>query len=100
MKYMYMVYYTASWCQPCKSFRPQAEKEAAERGIKVEVLDVDVHTPSAAFDTIMTVPTVLLIDVDGMKELGRVTGASLPTLKKTLDKLNGDGYNGQLIDVA
>lgn len=98
MKSMYMVYYTASWCQPCKSFRPQAEREAAERGIKIEVVDVDSSVATAGYDGIMTVPTILLVNPEGGQEIDRVVGASLPTLKKTLDNLARSGYNGQLVN--
>lgn len=95
MKSMRMVYYTASWCAPCRVFKPQALQEAAGRGVVVKVVDVDHNPEIAAYDNIMSLPTVLLIDA-GNNEIGRVIGASLPTLRKTLDNLRKDGYNGQL----
>jgi thioredoxin 1 len=96
MKLMRMIYYTASWCGPCRTFKPQALDEAASRGIKVHVVDVDVDHQMASYDNVMSVPTVLVVDVGNNDELDRVVGASLPTLRKTLDKLGEVGYNGQL----
>lgn len=99
MKFMRMVYYTASWCAPCRTFKPQALQEASNRGIRVDVIDVDQNQEAASFDNVMSLPTVILLDVGDSNELDRVVGASLPTLRKTLDKLGRVGYDGQLHNV-
>ena len=83
---MYTVYYTASWCVPCRTFRPAATSEIEGRGLKMIAIDVDEYAEGARFDNVMSVPTVIMFDDQGA-ELDRVVGASLPTLKKTLDKL-------------
>lgn len=36
-----ITYYTASWCQPCKSFKPIAQRVAAEYGIPLTFVDVE-----------------------------------------------------------
>jgi thiol-disulfide isomerase/thioredoxin len=81
-----LLYYTASWCGPCKVFKPQAEQEAIARGLRIEFIDVDSSPDIAGFDNIMSVPTIVIVG-DDKNEVDRVVGASLPTLKKTLDKL-------------
>jgi thioredoxin-like negative regulator of GroEL len=67
-------------------FKPQAIDEAKARGIGITFIDVDENPEVAANDSVMSLPTIIVLDVPG-NEVGRVVGASLPSLKKTLDRL-------------
>jgi thioredoxin-like negative regulator of GroEL len=66
-----ILYFTASWCQPCKSFAPIMEQ--VSRTVKVEKIDVDALPNIASAYNIRSVPTVVILN--GNTEVGRFTGA-------------------------
>ena len=67
-------YFSATWCGPCKAFKPIME-EIASDGHFVEFIDVDKEENKAVQYGIKSVPTVV-IEQGGM-EVSRFTG-SLP----------------------
>ena len=52
--------FTASWCQPCKGLAMNLE--AAELGLPIEVIDIDVQSDLAIEYGIRGVPTLVLLD--------------------------------------
>lgn len=72
---MNATYYTASWCQPCKAFKPIAFRVMEEEGLRFEEQDVDTlpHRVVEAMG-LMTVPTVVFWDETGNEHM-RVAGA-------------------------
>ena len=66
-------YFTASWCGPCKMFKPLIE-EAVSEGHSIEILDIDNSQAIAMQYNVMSVPTVV-IEEDGA-EIDRLVGVT------------------------
>ena len=64
-------YFTASWCGPCKFFKPTVQ-ELINEGVDIEILDIDSHPIEASSNQIMSVPT-LIFQKDN-KDYARVSG--------------------------
>jgi thioredoxin 1 len=54
-------YFTATWCQPCRNFKPVVEQVAGELGITMQFIDVDQNTELVGKYAITTVPTILAV---------------------------------------
>ena len=65
-------YFTASWCAPCKMFKPIMQQVASE-GYHVEFIDIDQSPGEATHFGIRSVPTCV-IEEAGM-EVSRFSGA-------------------------
>jgi thioredoxin-like negative regulator of GroEL len=65
-------YFTASWCGPCKAFKPII-KELIEEGQPIEILDIDEYPDLAIYFKILSVPTTIILDDD--QEIERFVGA-------------------------
>ena len=65
-------YFSATWCGPCKAFKPVMQ-EIASDGYFVEFIDVDKEENKAQRYGIKSVPTVVI--EQGGKEVSRFTGA-------------------------
>ena len=72
-------YFTASWCGPCKAFKPII-KELIEEGQPIEILDIDEYPDLATYFKILSVPTTIILDDD--KEIERFVGAKTKKLIK------------------
>ena len=72
-------YFTASWCGPCKAFKPII-KELIEEGQPIEILDIDEYLDLATYFKIRSVPTTIILDND--QELERFVGAKTKQLIK------------------
>lgn len=59
-------YFTAPWCGPCRSFKPVVHEVISE-GYDIEEINVDEETELATKYGIMSVPTLLVLDVDEQK---------------------------------
>ena len=66
-------YFTASWCMPCRSFRPILMKVTGELGIDVMVVDVDNNIATADAMGIKSVPTLVVYDDDDIVD--KIIGA-------------------------
>ena len=71
MKYLY---FSAPWCGPCKQLAPKMEL-VAEANITVEKILVDLDTETTQKYGIRNIPTVVLIDENGV-ELERFVGVN------------------------
>ena len=65
-------YFSATWCGPCKAFKPVMQ-EIASDGYFVEFIDVDKEENKAQNYGIRSVPTVVI--EQGGQEVSRFTGA-------------------------
>lgn len=66
-----VLYFSASWCNPCKAFKPLMESMQNEMSIKF--IDVDSSPQTAAQYNVRSVPTTIVVQ-NGM-EIGRAVGA-------------------------
>ena len=65
-------YFSATWCCPCKAFKPIMQ-EVANDGYSVEFIDVDQSQDKASKYGVRSVPTTV-IEENG-KEVNRFVGA-------------------------
>ena len=77
-------YFTATWCGPCKAFKP-IMNEISEEGYSIEVIDLDKQQDIATQYGIRGVPTTV-IEENGV-EVDRFVGA-IPK-QSVIQKLNG-----------
>lgn len=70
-----LIKFEASWCGPCKKFAPEVEAAEVQLAGTVDVVAVDIDDArdQAQKYGIRTVPTLVLIGVDGA-ELSRMQG--------------------------
>jgi thioredoxin-like negative regulator of GroEL len=66
-----ILYFSAGYCQPCKSFKPLMESLQSE--MSIQFIDVDSSPQTAAQYNVRSVPTTVVIQ-NGM-EIGRAVGA-------------------------
>jgi thioredoxin 1 len=65
-------YFTASWCGPCKSFKPIIKELIAE-GLPIEIVDIDTNESLARKLNVRSVPTTIIFSDDS--EVERFVGA-------------------------
>lgn len=65
-----LIYFSASWCQPCKTLSPIMEQVG--KNVPVIKIDVDAQKQYAMDFGIRNIPTVIL--VENGKEVRRFTG--------------------------
>ena len=65
-------YFSATWCGPCKAFKPVMNEVAGE-GYMVEFLDVDNNSEMSSKYGVRSVPTTI-IEENGV-ELNRLVGS-------------------------
>ena len=75
-------YFSATWCGPCKSFKP-VMNEIASEGYSVQFIDIDQSPNMATQFSVMSVPTVI-IEENGI-EVDRFVG-SIPN-QQVLERL-------------
>ena len=52
-------YFTATWCGPCKAFKP-VMNEVASEGYSVQILDIDQNKDLAQQYNVRSVPTTVI----------------------------------------
>ena len=67
-------YFTATWCGPCKAFKPVMNEVAGE-GYSIQFIDVDENQSLASQYGVRSVPTTV-IEENGV-EVDRFVGAQL-----------------------
>ena len=77
-----MKYFSATWCGPCKTFKP-IMNEVASEGHSVQFIDIDQQQDLTAKYNVRSVPTTV-IEENGI-EVDRIVG-SVPK-QQVLDKL-------------
>ncbi len=66
-----ILYFTASWCGPCKALAPRMEKLAGQ--INYRKIDVDSNQDMSIKYGVRNVPSLVLVDEKGT-ELNRMVG--------------------------
>ena len=69
-----ILYFSASWCGPCKTLSPIMNQLHSE-GVSIRKIDVDHDSIISQNYSIRNVPTLVLVDNRGT-ELKRITGAN------------------------
>jgi|TARA_B110000240_G_C13180381_1_gene317478 thioredoxin 1 len=67
-----MKYFSATWCGPCKTFKPIMNEISGE-GYSVQFIDIDQQQDLAAKHNVRSVPTTI-IEENGM-EVDRIIGS-------------------------
>ena len=67
-----ILYFTASWCGPCRALAPRMEKLASH--INYQKIDIDSNQDLSIKYGIRSVPSLVLVDENG-NELNRIVGA-------------------------
>jgi len=70
-----ILYYTSSWCGPCKQLAPIMESLKGQ--INYQKIDIDQNQELSIKYSIRSVPTLVLIDENG-KEISRKIGLQQP----------------------
>ena len=68
-------YFSATWCGPCKQFKPIMEELASE-GYNIEFIDGDENKEEAMKYNIRSVPTTIILEGEAFSyhESGRIVG--------------------------
>ena len=67
-----ILYFTASWCGPCKALAPTVQQLQSE-GLNIQKVDVDNDQALSAQYNVRNIPTLIKVDGSG-NALGRLTG--------------------------
>lgn len=79
-------YFTADWCKPCQSFKPVAYGILQEKGVPVQLVNIDEDRELALMFGILSVPTVVL--TRGAEEIVRTVGAwPAAKFREVVDKI-------------
>jgi thioredoxin 1 len=80
-----VLYFTAAWCGPCKTFKPVVQEVNAELGLGISFIDVDQQKEMAQRYGVSSVPTIIV--ENGGNVLYRNSGVmSKPQLKQVLSQ--------------
>ena len=84
---MQALYFSGSWCKPCKAFLPIVEAVCSEKGLDLHTVDVERETDMTNQHYVKAVPTLIIVDEKGF-EVYR-TSSALPsaTLLSVLEDL-------------
>lgn len=83
-------YFTAPWCGPCRMFKPVVQEVIAE-GNDIEEINVDDNQELAQKYGIMSVPVVLILELDEQANTETVVDVVYGAVSKDelVRKLNG-----------
>jgi len=76
------LYFSASWCMPCKVLKPKMQKLAET--VNIRFVDVDAEPDLTSKYNIRSVPTVVV--VDNLNEVSRYVGNNInpETIKQVI----------------
>lgn len=85
-----LAYFSATWCGPCRLFKPRVQSATSDRTDIVAVaIDVDENQELAENFGVMSVPTI--VGIRGGKEVSRIVGARSESEVTTfIDNLIGE----------
>jgi thioredoxin 1 len=67
-------YFTAPWCGPCRMYKPVVQEVISE-GHAIEEVNVDENQDEAAKYGVMSVPIILILEVNTKKKTETVVDA-------------------------
>ena len=75
-----ILYFSSTWCNPCRSFRPIMEQVSRE--IPVEFIDIDANPQLVAEYGIRSVPTIVVLNNGQVasKQAGVLTESQIKNL--------------------
>jgi thioredoxin 1 len=79
-----LLVFTASWCGPCKWFKPTLLELEQDRLVYI---DIDEMPEIRKDYNVQSVPTVILVDEDGVELERLVGGQPLSKLQDLLDRV-------------
>ena len=84
---MKVIYFTASWCGPCKSLKPVAQEVSMETGVPLDFVDVDQNRETAMSMQVSSVPTLIGVDQLGTIKFRHTGLANKQALKQLFNKV-------------
>lgn len=60
-----VLYFSTTWCGPCKQFKPVVQQVSQETGVQVTYIDAEQDPEMAKKYNINSVPTIVIIDPAG-----------------------------------
>jgi thioredoxin 1 len=55
-----ILYFSTTWCGPCKMFKPVVQEVSAELGVSVQYIDAEQNSGLASKYSITSVPTIIV----------------------------------------
>ncbi len=77
-----ILYFTASWCGPCKALAPTVQQLQSE-GLNIQKVDIDNNQALSTQYSVRSVPTLIKIDQNG-NEISRLVGNQTADAIKSL----------------
>jgi len=80
---MRILYFTAEWCGPCKTFKPIVQQVMSETGTNVQFIDVDQDKTTTSTYQVTSVPTIMMVNDNGIiayRQSGVISKPQLTTL--------------------
>ncbi len=68
-----VLYFSASWCVPCRQMKPIVEQLEADTGVSFRKIDVDTDHITPEKYRVLSVPSFILVEDD--QEISRAVGA-------------------------
>lgn len=68
-----VIYFSTTWCQPCKAFKPVVQQAAQETGKYVQFVDAEQNKHMAEQYGITSVPTIVVVN-DAGQVVNRLSG--------------------------
>lgn len=63
---MKILYFTAAWCGPCKTFKPIVQQVMSETDTNVQFVDVDQDKDTTSKYLVTSVPTIMMVNDNGI----------------------------------
>ena len=60
-----VLYFSTTWCGPCKAFKPVVQQVSQELGIQVNYIDAEADPTLAKMYNVTSVPTIVIADQIG-----------------------------------
>jgi len=80
---MKILYFTAEWCGPCKTFKPIVQQVMSETSTNVQFIDVDQDKTTTSTYQVTSVPTIMMVNNNGIiayRQSGVISKPQLTTL--------------------
>lgn len=78
-----ILYFTASWCGPCKLLKPKIQ--ALQSKLPITILDVDTNTEACSKYSVRNVPTIIV--TNNGNEIARLVGNNI-TEQRIVESFN------------